>query len=152
MLALSPKPRAPRALLSSRYRQTAVHSHFNSFNRCKSLKQIFARNLFSETPKQTPTEREHRRNCRFRCRITITLLLARGSGRTVNCDSDAIPCECEYYGQFAMLLHIIVNADPLFKRGHYAHSETYPLDRRTLSRLISVLACGSSRSTSLFEI
>jgi hypothetical protein len=98
MLPLSPNSRALTAFFSPRYRQTTAQLHFNSFNRSKCLKQIFARNRFSETPKQTPTEREQRRSCRLRCRITITLPLARGSGRAVNCDSDAIPCECEYYG------------------------------------------------------
>ncbi len=107
LLPLSPNSRALTAFFSPRYRQTTAQLHFNSFNRSKCLKQIFARNRFSETPKQTPTEREHRRSCRFRCWITITLLLARGSRRAVNCDSDAIPCECEYYGQFPMLLLII---------------------------------------------
>ena len=46
MLPLSPKSRAATAFFSLRYRQTAVQSHFHSFNCCKCLKQIFARNVF----------------------------------------------------------------------------------------------------------
>jgi len=46
MLPLSPKSHAATAFFSLRYRQTAVQSHFHSFNCCKCLKQIFARNVF----------------------------------------------------------------------------------------------------------
>src|SRR5260370_26186573 len=44
MLTLSPKSRAHTAFFSSRYRQTTVQRHCNSFHCCKCLKQIFAVN------------------------------------------------------------------------------------------------------------
>ncbi len=46
MLPLSPKSRAHTAFFSSRYRQTTVQRHCNSFHCCKCLKQIFAVNRF----------------------------------------------------------------------------------------------------------
>jgi len=54
MLPLSLKSRSPTAFFSLRYRQTTAQLHFNSFNGCKCLKQIFATNRYSETPNQTP--------------------------------------------------------------------------------------------------
>jgi len=46
MLPLSTKSPAPPAFFSARYRQTAVQSHFHSFNCCQCLKQILAVNHF----------------------------------------------------------------------------------------------------------
>src|SRR6266478_4241520 len=124
MLPLSPNCRPPIAFFSLRYRQTPVQSHFNSFIHCKCLKQIFARNRFSETPKQTPTEQPLEKLPIPLSDHNHTTLGARECSTEGRLIATRIRCpiECEYYGQFAMLLLIIRNADLLFNRGHHALS------------------------------
>src|SRR5260370_22886222 len=77
MLRLSPKPPAPTAFFSSRYRQSTFHGLLNSFNYCKCLKHIFARNAL-----QRHQTRHQRHQARRTTRYTAFSLSAPRTWRT----------------------------------------------------------------------